>query len=208
MSAAGSLPYLFGIGGFLVDFVFAVISVGLTIQCLMSSADSFPPTPSSGTALLPLPATWWHIEHFWAVKTASPFLTCAWSAAAANDAVLRVRTRATGNTSRAERVSCMEPPERVRWRWRTTPHAKRTLPVRALERWFASGAAEDLRNAVGFHGRPWAPVYSGKMRIAAAFLIFVLSVLVPAPARAQAAPATVTILHFHDAYQIPPGDAA
>ena len=45
------------------------------------------------------------------------------------------------------------------------------------------------------------------MRIAAAFLIFVLSVLVPAPARAQAAPATVTILHFNDVYEITPVEA-
>src|SRR5436190_5923827 len=66
-SAAGRLPYLFGIGGFLVDFAFAAMSFGWVIHCLMSSADSFPPTPSSGFALLPFPATEWHIWHFWAV---------------------------------------------------------------------------------------------------------------------------------------------
>ena len=60
-SAAGRLPYLFGIGGFLVDFAFAAMSFGWVIHCLMSSADSFPPTPSSGFALLPFPATEWHI---------------------------------------------------------------------------------------------------------------------------------------------------
>ena len=56
MSAAGSLPYFSGIGGFLVDLAFAAISIGSTIHCRMSSADSFVPTPSSGFALLPLPA--------------------------------------------------------------------------------------------------------------------------------------------------------
>ena len=49
-----------GIGGFLVDLVFAVISFGLTIHCLMSAADSLAPTPSSGFAALPLPAMAWH----------------------------------------------------------------------------------------------------------------------------------------------------
>ena len=40
------------------------------------------------------------------------------------------------------------------------------------------------------------------MRTAAAFLIFVLSFVVPAPAGAQPAPATITILHFNDVYEI------
>src|SRR3954453_2447251 len=77
-SAAGSAAYLFGIGGFLVDFAFAVISAGCVIHCRMSSALILPPTPSSGLVLLPLPATAWHIWHFWAVWTSCPFLTsCA-----------------------------------------------------------------------------------------------------------------------------------
>ena len=40
------------------------------------------------------------------------------------------------------------------------------------------------------------------MRTAAAFFIFVLSFVVPAPAGAQPAPATITILHFNDVYEI------
>ena len=40
------------------------------------------------------------------------------------------------------------------------------------------------------------------MRAVAAFLIFVLSLALPAPA--QQAPATVTILHFNDVYEITP----
>ena len=55
---------LAGIGGFLVDFALAVISTGFTIHSLMSAADSFAPTPSSGLALLPLPAMLWQTEHF------------------------------------------------------------------------------------------------------------------------------------------------
>ena len=47
-----------------------------------------------------------------------------------------------------------------------------------------------------------AGLYSGKMRTPAAFLIFVLSLAIPAPARAQQAPAAVTILHFNDVYEI------
>ena len=45
MSAGGSFAYLAGITGFLVDFVFAVISLGLTIHSLISAALSFEPTP-------------------------------------------------------------------------------------------------------------------------------------------------------------------
>ena len=66
--------YFFGIGGFFVDFVLAAISIGLTIQLRMSSADSFVPTPSSGFVLLPLPAMAWHIEHFCAAYTCLPLL--------------------------------------------------------------------------------------------------------------------------------------
>ncbi len=66
-SAAGSDPYLAGIGGFLVDFALAAISVGFTIHWRISSADSFAPTPSSGLALLPLPAMPWQTWHFCAV---------------------------------------------------------------------------------------------------------------------------------------------
>ena len=64
MSAAGSLPYFSGIGGFLVDLAFAAVSIGSTIHARMSAAVSFVPTPSSGLALPPLPAMEWHIEHF------------------------------------------------------------------------------------------------------------------------------------------------
>ena len=42
----------------------AVISTGVRIHALVSSADSFLPTPSSGLVLLPLPAMAWHIWHF------------------------------------------------------------------------------------------------------------------------------------------------
>ena len=70
----------------------------------------------------------------------------------------------------------------------------------------ASGRTEDLRNAVG---APRPAVgdggYSCQMRTAAAFLIFVLSFVLPAPARAQQAAATVTFLHFNDVYEITPG---
>jgi hypothetical protein len=52
--------------GFLVDLAFAAIPFGSTIHCLMSSALSFPPTPSSGFVFLPLPATEWQVAHFWA----------------------------------------------------------------------------------------------------------------------------------------------
>ena len=63
-SAAGSLPYFAGIGGFLVDLAFAATSFGSRIHCLMSSALSFAPTPSSGFVFLPLPAMEWQVEHF------------------------------------------------------------------------------------------------------------------------------------------------
>src|SRR5687767_7577047 len=65
-SAAGSDPYLLGIGGFLVDFTLAAISVGFVIHSRTSLADSFAPTPSSGLVLFPLPATLWQTWHFWA----------------------------------------------------------------------------------------------------------------------------------------------
>src|SRR5262245_31598585 len=97
-SAAGSLENLFGMGGFLVDLAFAVISVGFTIHSLMSAAESFPPTPSSGLDLPPLPAMAWQIPHFWAVNTSCPRLaSCADAsvgianaAAAATAAVARI----------------------------------------------------------------------------------------------------------------------
>src|SRR5262249_48324232 len=65
---------------FLVDFVLAVIVAGSVIHVLMSSADSFAPTPSSALCLPPLPAIEWHVWHFCAVYTAWPFLT--WSSCA------------------------------------------------------------------------------------------------------------------------------
>ena len=46
--------YFAGIGGFFVDFVFAAIAFGSRIHCLISSALSLVPTPSSGFDLLPL----------------------------------------------------------------------------------------------------------------------------------------------------------
>jgi 5'-nucleotidase len=45
------------------------------------------------------------------------------------------------------------------------------------------------------------------MRIAAAFLAFILSFVTPAPGAAQPASATVTILHFNDVYEITPVEA-
>jgi len=57
------------------------------------------------------------------------------------------------------------------------------------------------------HGLPWGTGYSGQMRTAAAFLIFVLSFVLPAPAGAQQSAATVTFLHFNDVYEITPVEA-
>src|SRR3954465_907019 len=92
MSAAGSLPYLFGIGGFLVDFALAAASVGVTIQCLISSAESLAPTPSSGLVLLPLPPIAWHICHFCPAHTSAPFLaSCANAPVARVPAVVNAR---------------------------------------------------------------------------------------------------------------------
>src|SRR5262245_4653016 len=59
-SPTGRLPYLFGIGGFFVDFAFVVISGGLVIHNRVSAALSFAPTPSSGLVLFPLPPIAWH----------------------------------------------------------------------------------------------------------------------------------------------------
>ena len=39
----------------------------------MSAAWSFVPTSSRGPLTLPFPATEWHREHFWSVKSFSPF---------------------------------------------------------------------------------------------------------------------------------------
>jgi hypothetical protein len=50
------LAHFFGIGGFFVDFVCAIISSGCVIHLRTSSAESFAPTPSSGFCLLPFPA--------------------------------------------------------------------------------------------------------------------------------------------------------
>src|SRR5688572_24495601 len=63
-SAAGKLVHFAGIGGFLADLVFAVISAGWVIQRRMSSAESFEPTPSSGLDFPPLPAIAWQTWHF------------------------------------------------------------------------------------------------------------------------------------------------
>ena len=80
MSAAGSDPYLFGIGGFLVDFAFADISVGFVIHIRKSAADSLAATPSSGFALPPLPAMAWHVVHFCAVLLVAAILSAPWPA--------------------------------------------------------------------------------------------------------------------------------
>src|SRR5215203_4635430 len=82
MSAAGSLSYFFGIGGFLVEFDSFVIATGSMIHCRMSSAESFAPTPSSTLLLPPLPAMEWHIEHFWAAYTSLPLAAASCARAA------------------------------------------------------------------------------------------------------------------------------
>ena len=64
MSAAGSLPYFGGMTGFFVDLCLAAAATGSVIHCLVSSADSLAPTPSSGFVALPLPAIAWHRLHF------------------------------------------------------------------------------------------------------------------------------------------------
>src|SRR5262249_25532580 len=111
-SAAGRLPYFAGIGGFLVDLAFAAASTGCLIHCLMSSPDNFVPTLSSGFALLPLPAIWWHTEHFCAVYTCWPFCTAAASCAAAgSDTAIPARVSATPATILPVVSISMEPPQ-------------------------------------------------------------------------------------------------
>src|SRR4029077_15296121 len=62
--------------------------------------------------------------------------------------------------------------------------------------------------------RPWPEklrnigVYSGAMRIAAALLLLLLQAVSPGPAQTRGqAPATFTILHFNDVYEITPVEA-
>src|SRR6188474_1339505 len=61
--------------GFLVDFVFVVMSDTWTSHCRVSAAVSFVPASSSGPFLLPFPATEWHTLHFCAANTFSPWAT-------------------------------------------------------------------------------------------------------------------------------------
>src|SRR5262245_57260635 len=67
------------------------MSLGDTIHFLISSADSLPPTPSSGVFLFPLPSIAWHMVHFWAAKTVFPFEILGSSWARTGTAVIVAR---------------------------------------------------------------------------------------------------------------------
>ena len=56
------------IGGLRVALCFAAMTLALTIHSRSSSALYFVATPSSNSFALPLPATEWQSEHFWAAR--------------------------------------------------------------------------------------------------------------------------------------------